>query len=188
MSSPYEEKVCAAIYYFASEHRKKTRSYLHQTFLYKYLAFFEFTSLKETGEMSLGLNYSAMKHGPVPDEIYKGGILQNTEFYKFQKEGKTVKIIPIQNSKINYDLFTRYENDLLSRLIEIFADKYIDSQLISDASHRDIKAWRKAWSLHPNGPMKSRDEFSDNLYEKPPEKLTLQEEHFILYSALKNCR
>ena len=45
---PYQkEKIENAICFFASEHQKKTKHPLYQTFLYKYLAFLDFESLRE---------------------------------------------------------------------------------------------------------------------------------------------
>jgi len=53
---PYRnEKIQNAIAYFAEQHRLRVRRPLYQTFLFKYLAFFDFFCLKETGRPSLEL-------------------------------------------------------------------------------------------------------------------------------------
>ena len=68
---PYRnEKIQSAVAFFAKQHYKKTKRLLYQTYLYKYLAFLDFLSLRETGIPALGLVYSAMDLGPVPIEIY----------------------------------------------------------------------------------------------------------------------
>ena len=68
---PYrKERIENAMFFFAQKHHQKTKNYLSQTFLYKYLAFFEFRYLKATGDMPLELTYKAMERGPVPMEIY----------------------------------------------------------------------------------------------------------------------
>ena len=46
-----KERVDNAILFFAQKHYKKTKKYLSQTALYKYLAFFEFRYLKKAGDM-----------------------------------------------------------------------------------------------------------------------------------------
>lgn len=59
---PYQkEKIENAICFFAYEHKKATRKFLTQTYLYKYLALFDFKCLEETGKPALGLKYMAME-------------------------------------------------------------------------------------------------------------------------------
>ena len=82
---PYRnEKIQNAIAFFAKEHCKKARKPLYQTYLYKYLGFFDFLSLRETGRPAIGLVYKAMKRGPVPIEIYQDK--KDTTLYKFKKD------------------------------------------------------------------------------------------------------
>jgi hypothetical protein len=59
---PYKnEKIQNAIAFFAKEHCKKVRKPLYQTYLYKYLAFLDFISLREVGRPALELIYKAME-------------------------------------------------------------------------------------------------------------------------------
>ncbi|QID33061.1 type II toxin-antitoxin system antitoxin SocA domain-containing protein [Pampinifervens florentissimum] len=60
------EKLENAIAYFAKRHYEKTGRPLTKIYLYKYLAFMDFLSVRETGRPAIGLRYLAMKYGPVP--------------------------------------------------------------------------------------------------------------------------
>jgi hypothetical protein len=83
---PYQmEKIENAICFFAKEHQKKARKPLYQTFLYKYLAFLDFISLRETGQPALGLRYLAMEKGPVPIEIYDKKESYSTPLWPFPR-------------------------------------------------------------------------------------------------------
>ena len=182
---PYrDEKIINSVYFFASQHREKTKQYLYQTFLYKYLAFFDFRSLEDTGEPALGLTYLALEKGPVPDEIYNSNKYRKTELYKFQKKAETVIIIPLQNAKPDYDYFSPFEIELLNNLIEIFAVTYINTKTMSDASHKEIMAWRRTWKNKPNSPIKYIDNFPGNLLKKSTENINPIEEHFLIFSGI----
>lgn len=56
---------------FSKLHYQKTKRYLTQTQLYKYLAFLDYFAVKEMGRPVTGLRYIALEHGPVPEELYQ---------------------------------------------------------------------------------------------------------------------
>ena len=182
---PYQkEKIINAIYFFSLNHKKRKRQYLYQTFLYKYLAFFDFRSLEETGEPSLGLTYKAMERGPVPDEIYNSTKYRDTNLYNFKQDNSDTFILPNQKAKPDYDYFSPYEIKLLNILIEIFADIFVTTQMAIDSSHEQILAWRTTWKNNPNQIIKYIDNFPSNILKKPPEKLKPTEEHFLIFSTI----
>jgi len=148
-------KLLNAIGYFAHEHYKRTGKFLNQIHLFKYLAFLDFWAVKERGRPVIGLKYLAMKWGPVPEELYsKFKEVKGTEVFEtFKvirntdelKERQWVVIAPLEDKMPDLKLFSEYEKELMGRLVEIFADKFVKGKHMSEASHQDIMAWRIAW-------------------------------------------
>ncbi|MCG6535689.1 MAG: SocA family protein [Syntrophales bacterium LBB04] len=186
---PYrEEKIKNAICFFASEHEKRTRKPLSQTFLYKYLAFLDFKSIELIGRPALGLVYSAMDKGPVPIDIYaKRDNLKNECFVFVPLEEE--KYIVKANGKPDLDYFSRFEITEMSRLVEIYADYFVKASDISEASHETIDAWKKTWARKRNAIINYDDVFVEDLLTKPEADLSFAEESYLLYKALeKACR
>lgn len=182
---PYQqEKIENAICFFASEHQKKTRHPLYQTFLYKYLAFLDFEILRETGRPCLGLTYKAMERGPVPMEIYGQRDKIKSPLFEFRSVQDDIYTIH-PKGKPNLDYFSKTEIRQMQRLIEIYAKDYIPAKLISDASHESILAWEKTWRNNKNGIIDYSSEFDDNLSAKKEEELTYPEESYLIYRALE---
>jgi len=182
---PYQkEKIENAICFFASEHTKRSRQPLYQTFLYKYLAFLDFETLKETGRPCLGLSYMAMEHGPVPMEVYGKLHEWKSPCFTYKDEQDNKKIIQ-PKGKPNLDYFSLKEIKHMQRLIEIYAKNYIPARLISDASHQDIIAWKKTWNKCHNSMIDYSAEFDDNLFKKKAEELTYPEESYLIYRAME---
>lgn len=178
---PYRKaKIQNAIVFFAREHRKKTRKPLYQTYLYKYLAFLDFISLREIGRPVLELIYKAMQRGPVPIEIYKEKA--DTPLYKFVKN--ELGEIIVTNNKPNMDYFSSYEIELMYRLIEIYATSWMTTDVMSDASHEDIAAWRRTYYQNPNTTIDYILEFDDDLLSKRENELTYPEEAYLTYRAI----
>lgn len=194
---PYkDQRVEGAIAFFAAEHKKKTREVLSQTALYKYLAFFDFRSLEETGEPALGLTYQAMKNGPVPKEIYIDKkyrksplyLFEERTFYKDGKEFTAYDIIPKPVKKKDYlNYFSEYDLELMNKLVFFFAQSWVTARIMSDASHEKkdgIKAWVKTWKKQRNAVIDMADTF-DNLEEKYIKHAASgPEEHFFIYQKL----
>ena len=178
---PYQkQKIENAICFFAYEHRKKTRHFLYQTFLYKYLAFLDFESIRETGRPCLGLTYKAMKRGPVPIEIYGKRDEIKSHLFEFRRDQEDRRTIHAK-SKPNFDYFSKKEISLMQRFIEIYAKSYIPAKLISDASHESILAWKN----NQNGIIDYAAELDDNLLSKKEEELTYPEESYLIYRSLE---
>ena len=182
---PYQkQKIENAICFFAHEHKKETRKPLYQTFLYKYLAFLDFESIKETGRPCLGLEYMAMQRGPVPIIIYNQRDKIKSDLFQFISDQDDRWVI-LAKTKPNLDYFSKKEINLMQKLIEIYADSYITSTLISDATHQAILAWKKTWREAPNGIIDYAAEFKGNLLSKKEEDLTYPEESYLIYRALE---
>lgn len=179
---PYkDEKIKSAVAFFAKHHHKKTKRLLYQTYLYKYLAFLDFWSLRETGRPVLELKYSAMKRGPVPIEIYSKK--QDTEKYKFKKSESGEYIAALQDPDLDY--FSQYEIELMDRLIEIFAQKWANTNTFSDASHEDIRAWKRTYyGIKKNGIIDYALEFDGDLFSKDESELTYPEEVYLTFKAV----
>ena len=180
------EKIKNAICYFAAEHTKRTKKYLPQTFLYKYLAFLDFESLSDTGHPVLGLKYKAMGRGPVPIEIYDKRKGLKTECFEF-KELEDEKIIIIPTGRPNLEYFSSYEIQKMRRLIEIFADVFVKASDISEASHESIRAWRETWRKKKNGIIDYDAQFPGDIKNKDEKKLTPSEEHYLIYKSLEEA-
>ncbi len=185
---PYQkEKVDNAVCFFAKEQYSHTRHRLYQTFLYKYLALFDFKYLKKYGVPSLGLTYRAMPKGPVPLELYdKRNDPLLSDMFIFQKE-KNENIIVVPRKAPNLDYFNKREINLMNSLIEIYAQSYVTSRLMSDVSHEEITAWKKTWAKNQNGIIDISLEFDGNIYEKSESVLKYPEEVFLVRKGLENC-
>jgi len=178
---PYrDEKIMNAVSFFADKHRKKTRKPLYQTALYKYLAFFDFLSLRESGRPALDLVYRAKERGPVPVEIY--GNKKDTSKYKFRKDEYGEFVISV--GSFDPDYFSPYELEIMERLIEIYAQAWVNTTIMSNSSHSDIKAWRRTWEKKPNSLIDYSLEFDEDLSLKDEENLTYPEEVYLTYRAL----
>jgi uncharacterized phage-associated protein len=179
-----KEKIENAICFFAREHQKATRQPLYQIFLYKYLAFFDFECLKNSGKPSLGLKYLAMERGPVPIDIYKQRDSFKSDCVKFRKVDEDKYIIEsVGRSDLSY--FSPYEISQMKRLIEIFGDRFVKSNEMTEASHQEIKAWRKAWKRGKNSIIQFEDEFDEKILVKDAKDLNLAEEAFLIYKGIE---
>jgi uncharacterized phage-associated protein len=187
MQAYKKKRIDNAVLFFAQKHHAKTRKYLSQTGLYKYLAFFEFRYLKETGDMPLELTYKAMPHGPVPMEIYENransGFFSLVTFEPFlTKSGAGYLIKP--NGKFNPGYFAEAELEEMNNLIEIFAQQWVGASEMSDASHQAIKAWNKTYSRSPNAVIDPIEEFSRDIASIPESELTSSEERFLIHRKI----
>lgn len=185
---PYQkEKLDNAVCFFAKQHFKHTRNHLHQTFLYKYIALFDFGYLKHFGKPALGLTYRAMTMGPVPLELYDHrDDLSLSSIFSFKRdENKNIIVVP--QTVPNLDYFNKRETDLMNRLIEIYGAGYVTSRLMSDASHQEVLAWRRAWSTKQNSIIDFSFEFTDNVFDKSVSELSFPEEVFLINKGIEHC-
>ncbi len=178
------ERIENAICFFAYEHHKKTKKYLYQTYIYKYLSFFEFDVLKKTGEAPLGLEFIAMERGPVPAQIYNKRNMINSNLYSFDKQNNgSIIVKAIKEPDLDY--FSDYEIKEMHKLIKIYAKEYVNSNTMSYATHKKIRAWIKAWNRNPNSKILKSDTF-DNLFSKGEDRLSPEEEHFLISESLES--
>jgi hypothetical protein len=185
-----KERIDNAILFFAKEHYKKTKNDLSQTALYKYLAFFEFRYLEKYGEMPLELEYKAMEHGPVPIEIYANR--ENKEYFPLV----TFEPIPLKGGKTGYlvkptgmfnpDYFAETELEEMGYLIEFFAQRWVTATIMSDSSHREIKAWRTTHKAHPNAVIDPIDDFERDIRNIPSGELTPEEERYLFQKSIRD--
>jgi uncharacterized phage-associated protein len=179
-----KEKRENAMCYFATEHYNKTGRYLPQTTLYKYLAYLDFTSLKEMGKPALELKYKAMSEGPVPPEIYNRRKNYKSRLVEFIPTGEN-KYIVKSKGNADSDYFSKYEIHKMNELINKYAihsmsEKEIIDRICKD-SHKEIRAWKVAHDIKENTFMKYEDTF-ENIFNKNEDELTAAEENFLLYS------
>ncbi|MCX7030758.1 MAG: DUF4065 domain-containing protein [Spirochaetes bacterium] len=185
MKAYQQERFENVICFFAREHHKKTHAYPWQTQIYKYLAFFDFELLEETGEAPLDQEYLAMAYGPVPRELYEQRDSYVSELFRIKDMGDNRRAF-VALKKPNLDYFSDREIEKMNNLIEIYAVRQVNASMMSEGSHEKIKAWRKAREDRPNGPVDKADTFEDIL-TKPEEQLTQAEEHFLIARALKEA-
>jgi hypothetical protein len=185
---PYQrEKLENAVCFFAREHMRHTRHHLYQTFLYKYLALFDFGYLRAYGTPALGLTYQAMPKGPVPKEIYDRRNDPNlSECFSLQDDHDGHKAV-IAKQAPDMDYFSKREVDLMNRIVEIYAQTYVTAGIMSDASHQDILAWRRTWKQAPNTIIDFALEFTEDVFNKPEHQLTFPEEVFLVQKGLEHC-
>lgn len=185
---PYQkEKFENAVCYFAKEHARHTQHRLYQTFLYKYLALFDFGYLKEYGKPALGLTYQAMKMGPVPKELYDHRNDPTlSKCFSFQKDENGNMAVVVMTPP-NLDYFNKREIDLMNKLVEIYAEGYVTSGIMSDASHQMILAWQRTWASAPDSIIDFSLEFPGNVFNRPEQKLTFPEEVFLVQKGLDHC-
>jgi hypothetical protein len=183
-----KERIDNALLFFAQNHYKTTKKYLSQTFLYKYLAFFEFRYLKTVGDMPLGLTYKAMDRGPVPMEIYENrsnpNYFSKVIFEPFKtKTGKDGYLIK-PNGKFEPGYFAEAEIEEMNKLIEIFARQWVGASEMSEASHQAIKAWKKTYTRQPNADIDPIEEFDRDITEVPEETLQNAEYKYLVHRRM----
>ncbi|MDR1466669.1 MAG: SocA family protein [Treponema sp.] len=185
-----KERIDNAVLFFAKEHYKKTKNVLFQTALYKYLAFFEFRYLKKYGEMPLGFEYRAMEHGPVPIEIYEhqenNGYFRLVTFepvdLKGGGRGYTIK----PKGSFNSNYFAETELEEMSNLIMFFAQRWVTVSIMSDSSHKEIKAWRTAYKKGVNTLINPLDEFERDIFTISNDDLTPEEERYLIQKSIRD--
>jgi len=178
---PYKkEKRDNAICFFAFNHKRKTGKYLPQTFLYKYLAFLDFNSIKDTGEPALGYQYKAMGKGPVPPSLYNKRENLETELYVFKNLEEDKYIIKAKKEP-DLSYFCDYEIKEMERLINQFAKPFATTQEISEESHKKIAAWGKT---QRNEVIDYKNNFRHDILNKKEENLSPVEKHFLTFLAV----
>lgn len=182
------EKRNNAICFFAQEVYKLRKQYLPQTLLYKFLSYLDFFSIEKLGKPALELKYRAYKNGPVPVGIYNNREGYQTDCFKFEKRG-TSRFIIISTKEADLDYFSEFEIETMNYLLDKYIKNNLDMKKIIDNicedSHNEIKAWKVAYDRKKNGRIDYSDTFED-LDKKENNKLSIQEERFLVYRSFKN--
>ena len=188
MQEYQRERLENALLFFAQNHHKKTKRYLSQTFLYKYLAFFEFRYLKAVGDMPLELTYKAMQRGPVPMEVYgnrdKPGYFSKVIFEPIPIKDGGLGYLVKPNGKFEPDYFAEAELEEMNSLIEMFAQGWVNANDMSEMSHQAIKAWKKTYSRSPNAEIDPIEEFDRDLMTVPEEELQNAEYKYLIHRKM----
>ena len=135
MKAYRQERLDNAICFFASEHHLKTRSYPWQTQIYKYLAFFEFELLEETGEAPWTRNSLAMEHGSVPKELYDRRDSYRSDLFRIEDKGENRRVF-VALKKPNLDYFSDREIEKMNNLIYIYAAQWVKTSMMSAGARR----------------------------------------------------
>lgn len=181
-----KEKLENAIVFFIQAHMKKARKKAFQTFMYKYLALFEFFTLERTGRPALDLDYYALEKGPVPKEIYdrigencldKSVVkeAQATEYGKYYFEATA-------DPDLAY--FSEIEIDIMQEIVDTYIRRGVRTDDLIQVTHKRIRAWQIAWEK--SKPFRSTINFDDTfpgVLEKDEAELTDQEEVYLLYKG-----
>ena len=184
MISYKKEKIENAVCFFAQEHKKKSGKPLAQTYLWKYLAFVDFISIEKLGSPAFGLEYKAMKKGPVPHSLYNRRHDYKTDLFEFINIGEGKFVIKSKKSP-DMDYFSKFEMSLMNILIRKYAQKWAKD--ISEDSHNRIRAYKKTAT---NEIMDYALTFEDDIRKKDEKSLNKAEEHFLtdlLFSGPSKC-
>ncbi|MBW8003069.1 MAG: DUF4065 domain-containing protein [Planctomycetes bacterium] len=180
-----KERIENAICYFAREHQKRAQKPAYQTYIYKYLALFDFRVLEKTGKPALDIEYDAYERGPVPRPLYNTRSFHKNQCYKFKPEGENSIIIePARRPNLNF--FSEFEIEIMNQILAQYAHPWITTDILNEASH-EIPAWQKVWSRRGDRskvPMSYDDNF-DNINNKSESELTREEDTYLVYKALK---
>lgn len=178
----YQEQIFNnTICYIATEYKKRARRPLFQTMLYKIMAMYDFRVLREMGRPALEIEYKAMDRGPVPTQLYNKEI-KNDKFKMTKGDGNKVTVEAV--GKADLDYISEKEREILDGVIEILGEA--NAQMASDASHEDIRSWKKKYDQNRNGIMDYADEFAENINAKSESELTDAERNFLNYQFVKD--
>ena len=179
------KKLENAVAFFATEFEKRYKHWPAQMWIYKLLALLDFRMLKVTGRPCIGIEYTAMKNGPVPNVLY---------FNRYNGIASDVfQIVSAGNQR--FDIEAKKEPDLdyfSERAIDEMknlAREFIESgRTLGDliAETHKLRSWNAAMEAareigRESLPMEYADEFEENPMTKDGDKLTFQEESFVEY-------
>ncbi len=185
---PYrEQKIDNAVTYFAYKFHARKGYYPRQTWVYKFLALLDFRTLKKTGIPCLGLEYDAMKYGPVPSKLYDKRLRLETDKFRFvNTKDKGCRVEAKKDPEL--DFFSDNELDVMDEILITYTQEDSDLDTLIKDAHKEIVAWNKAWNLAvKEGRGKKRMEFVDefrNLSKKKEKDLTPEEERFLNYQNI----
>ena len=184
-----KERLDNAIAFFAKRHRELAKGQAFKTYIFKYIALFDFTVLRETGIPAFDIPYAALKNGPIPADLYDN--IDIVESDRFEVEGTMDdRHVFSETTDPDLDYFSDWEIDLLESIATRYMRPGMTTKVVIDATHDEIRAWQVAWESRADRgrvPMQYDDEF-DSIIEKDDDALTPQEEAFIIHRGLEIAR
>jgi hypothetical protein len=139
-----KRKIKNAICFFASEHERLTDRPLTRSFLYKYLAFLDFSSLEKTGNPAFGLLYRAMGKGPaLVDAHGKGDTLKDECFVLVPEVNGRYVVKAV--GKADLGCFSPFELNEMRRLVETYAHQFVRASDTKKAGRETMKFQKQAW-------------------------------------------
>jgi hypothetical protein len=85
------------------------------------------------------------------------------------------------------DYFSPSEMDEMVRLIKIYADEFVRTKTMSEATHHEIKAWRETYQKNPNGEIDFKLTFEKDFEKKESKDHSVAEESFLIYKAIEEA-
>lgn len=181
-----KEKLENGIAYIAIIHNNIKNKPAYQTYIYKYLALIDFAYIETTGRSVFGLDYHALKNGPIPAQLYDNRnlyvLIQPFKKAVLLEKSDDHRIIfkPIADPDLQY--FSDDELLLIESTVESYATEVNTIEELCQITHSKIKAWEVAWKSRAKNRERVRinplDTFPDIL-KKDPDELTPTEEAAI---------
>ncbi|WP_321991544.1 type II toxin-antitoxin system antitoxin SocA domain-containing protein [Marispirochaeta aestuarii] len=181
-----QERIDNAIAYFAKRHREITNKPAFKTYIFKYLALFDFSVLRETGVPAFDFSYDALQRGPVPRELYYRIDQLESEKYTVSEDQDGNHYFT-ETGDAELDFFSEREIEQLQKIAESYMRPGMKTDDVCDATHHDIKAWRVAWENRGTrniAPMQYMDEF-DDILSKSEDELEPEEEAYLIHQGLQ---
>lgn len=181
MGAYSKERLDNLVGLIASEFKAGRGKPLSQTYLWKFLALFEFKVLEKVGYPPLGLKYAAMPKGPVPIDLYEAAkdlapICDTVNVLDggSSPKGKIRNIEAQPDFEFSSEFFSDLEIDIIDELLDVFLNPKFVSDDASELSHESIRAWREAWEEATLNGLESSPMSFDATF---PELETATEEH-----------
>lgn len=73
------------------------------------------------------------------------------------------------------------------RLIKIYADQFVDTKLMSETTHQEIKAWRETYRQNPNGEIDFKLTFEKDFEKKDSKDRSVAEEGYLIFRAIEEA-
>jgi uncharacterized phage-associated protein len=146
MRAYQKERFLNAVCFFATEHSRRTGRPAFQTYIYKYLALFDFAMLEAEGQPALDIKYRAMEMGPVPEDLYsKKEATSHYEFLRVCGDGGELRYVINPITEPDLDYFSAVEVATMRSILDEFARPQVSTKALIKATHDRIAAWRRAW-------------------------------------------
>ncbi len=190
-----QRKIENAVIFFACKYKEHFGFWPKQMWIYKLLALLDYNILKATGRPCLGLEYVALQNGPVPTMLYdnrrgelpyKGFTLEEVWYNTFELRATQEPNLKYFSEAAIYEMENLVSKFILSVDVNKASSNTALDELI-EATHQ-LKAWQIAMELAEEKgrkriPMDYADEFPKDIYTKPINDLTWQEEVFLDYES-----